>query len=241
MNKIAVVTGGSSGIGKAIVEAFLEKKYKVISLDAREPNVESDFMHFTVDVTDHKAVSNVIFILNEKYKISHIDVLVNNAGVSFFGDIEQGSMEDWRDLFEVNLFSLVNLTRAFLPLLKRKKNSSIINLGSCLARMGMKNRAAYSATKGAVEALTRSMAADLISENIRVNCVSPGTVNTDFVKGLIKESGQEKEVFNNRQATQQLVEAEEVAKTVLFLSDPTMASFCGSVIMVEGGFSVIKE
>lgn len=237
-NNIIVITGGGAGIGKATAELFLGYGAKVAVLDMNVENAPAGADAFVANVTDDDAVASAIGRIGEKY--GKIDTLVNNAGISFFGTVEDGSLDDWRRLIDVNVLGVVRATRAALPHLRRSAHGSIVNIASCLAQTGLQNRALYSATKGAVEAMSRAMAADLVKEGIRVNCVNPGTVDTAFVEGLAAAAGQDRSAFAARQVTGQMVSADEIAHAIAYLSRPGARSTVGAVLSVEAGFGSLR-
>eukprot|EP01037_Dinobryon_pediforme_P032128 gene32128-36936_t len=171
INNVVVVTGGASGIGKATAELMLSYGAKVCVLDVNIGGAPSDADAYVADVTNDEAIVSVLGKIGAKY--GRIDSLVNSAGVSFYGGVEDGSLDDWRRLLDINVLGVVRTTRAALPHLRESKHGSI----------------------GAVEALSRSMAADLVKENIRVNCVNPGTVDTAFIDGLVSTSGRDRSEF----------------------------------------------
>ncbi len=233
-----LVTGGSSGVGRACVEHFLDLGAHVGNLDlvATSPHVASPHAEAIADVRDAEAVHLAVASIVEK--LGGLDVLVNNAGVSFVGGIEDGSADDWARILDVNLGGYVRTTRAALPHLRRSAAASIVNVSSTTATSGFRRRALYSASKGAIEAMTRSIAADLVAESITVNAVNPGTVDTPFMEELAARSADPaatRAAFNNRQPTGRMVRPEEVARAVAYCADPVNRSLVGSTVVVDGG------
>jgi 2-keto-3-deoxy-L-fuconate dehydrogenase len=193
------------------------------------------------DVTSDAGVNAAI----ESCAAQHgrIDVLVANAGVSYPAAVEDGPLEDWQRIFDINVLGYVRATRAALPYLRKSEHAAIVNMSSCTAATGLRRRVLYSATKGAIEAMTRAMAADLLAEGIRVNCISPGTVDTPLIGKLIDEAPDpalQRRVYNDRQPTGFMVSAEEVARAVLYLADPRARSTVGSVLTVDGGLASLR-
>ncbi len=231
---VVFITGGGAGIGKATAELFLDRGAAVSILDPSIENAANGCNAYPGSVTDDDAVRHAIEATAEKH--GRIDILVNNAGISFYGPVQKGSLLDWHHVLDVNLLGVVRCTRSALPHLRASSHGAIINIASCLARSGLANRALYSATKGAVESLTRAMAADLIAEGIRVNCVSPGTVDTGFVRKLVEAAGQSATEFSARQATGRMVSPDEVAHAIAYLARPGAHSTVGTVLAVDGGF-----
>jgi 2-keto-3-deoxy-L-fuconate dehydrogenase len=172
-----------------------------------------------------------------------IDILVNNAGIGAQGAIEDNDDDEWRRVFEVNVFGIVRVTRAALPFLRRSAAGSVVNTCSIAATAGLPQRALYSATKGAVLALTRAAAADLVQEGIRVNCVNPGTVDTPWIGRLLDRAPDpqaERAALSARQPTGRLVTAAEVAAAIAYLASPLSGSTTGTALPVDGGMSGLR-
>jgi NAD(P)-dependent dehydrogenase (short-subunit alcohol dehydrogenase family) len=237
-DSVVLITGGANGIGKATAELFLARRATVAVLDVDPTNAAEGCECHTGSVASDEDVARAVAAVAGKH--GRIDVLVNNAGISFYGSVEEGSPADWLRVIDVNLLGVMRTTRAALPHLRRSSHGAIVNVASCLSCTGMTKRALYSATKGGVEALSRAMAADLVGEGIRVNCVNPGAVDTAFVAGLAQTAGQDTQAFGARQPTGQLVTPEEVAHAVAYLARPGARSTVGSVLTVEAGFGSLR-
>ena len=165
-------------------------------------------------------------------------MLVNNAGIGAQGAVEDNDDAEWRRLFEVNVLGIVRVTRAALPWLRQSPAAAVVNTGSIAAWAGLPQRAAYSATKGAVQALTLAMATDMLADGIRVNCVNPGTADTPWVQRLLAaapDPDAERTALEGRQPIGRLVSAAEVAAAVCYLASPLAASTTGTVLAVDGG------
>lgn len=237
-NSIVLITGGANGIGKATAELFLSRGAKVAILDLDISNAPEGCEAYAGSVTNDAAVTGAVEAVVRRH--GRIDILVNNAGVSYYGTVEDGTLADWSRVIDINLLGAVRMSRSALPYLRLSSHGSIVNIASCLAQTGLAKRALYSATKGAVESLTRAMAADLVSEGIRVNCVNPGTVDTAFVQGLAAIVGRDTSEFAARQATGHMVTADEIAHAVAYLSRPGGRSTVGTVLTVEAGFGSLR-
>ena len=247
-NKTALITGGGSGIGEAIAQTFANQDAKVFiidqNLDAANKTVEKinkkglSAKAYKCDVSNNKNVSNVI---NEISKTSTIDILINNAGIAHVGNIEACEEKDLDHLYEVNIKGVYNCTRAIIPFMVKNKNGCIINLTSIASSVGIKDRFAYSMSKGAVLTMTYSIASDYINDNIRCNCISPARVHTPFVDGFIRKNypGQEKQMFENLSKTQpigRMGTPQEIADLALFLSSDEASFITGSNFPIDGGF-----
>ena len=169
-----------------------------------------------------------------------IDILVNNAGVGFVGNIEKTEEEDFDRLYRVNVKGVFNCVKALLPRMK-KKGGVIINMASIVSHVAVKNRLAYTMTKGAVLAMTNAIAKDYISDKIRCNSVSPARVHTPFVDDYLEKNypGKEKEMFDNLAQTQpigRMGKPKEVAHLVLYLCSDEASFITGSDFPIDGGF-----
>ncbi|MFC5668534.1 SDR family NAD(P)-dependent oxidoreductase, partial [Kitasatospora misakiensis] len=172
-----------------------------------------------------------------------IDVVVNCAGISAVGTVEDNPDEQWQRVLGVNVLGVVRTTRAALPYLRRSPHASVVNIGSICVTTGLPQRALYAAGKGAVMALTLSMAADHVREGIRFNCVNPGTVDTPWVARLLAgapDPEAELAALRARQPTGRLVTAEEVAAAITYLASPAAASVTGTALAVDGGMAGLR-
>ncbi|MDB5859377.1 MAG: family oxidoreductase [Ramlibacter sp.] len=238
---VVVVTGGAAGIGKAVAEAFLAEGAMVAVLDRDLQGAPEGATGLQADVTSDAEVDAAIGSFGATH--GRIDVLVANAGISYPATVEQGPLADWQRVFDINVLGYVRATRAALPYLRKSRQAAIVNMSSCTAGTGLRRRALYAATKGAIEAMTRAMAADLLHEGIRVNCVSPGTVDTPLIARLVAEAPDpalQLQVYNDRQPTGYMVAADEVARAVLYLADPRARSTVGTVLTVDGGMASLR-
>ncbi len=228
--RVVVVTGSSGGIGSAIVERFQSSGATTVGLDLLDG----------FDVTDAGACAKAASEILAEH--GRVDVLCNNAGVGAVGDVVASTPAEWQRVFSVNVFGMANMSRAFLPAMRSAGGGAIVNTCSVVASVGLVDRAVYSASKGAVLALTRAMAADEVRYGIRVNCVSPGTVSSPWVERLIAESDDPSasmEALRKRQPLGRLVTCEEVAATVEFLADPTTFT-TGADFLLDGGITGVR-
>jgi len=235
----AIVTGGASGIGAAIVQALQERGATVAVLDLQAS--AAGVLSFPCDVSDDESVRAAVDAAVEH--LGGLDVLVNNAGIGAQGTVEDNPDDEWRRVYEVNVLGTVRLSRAALPHLRASGNASIVNTCSIAATAGLPQRALYSATKGAIAALTRAMAADHLREGVRVNAVNPGTADTPWVARLLSTAGDpaaERAALEARQPHGRLVAAEEVAEAVAYLTSPLARSTTGVDLAVDGGMQALR-
>ncbi|MQY21104.1 SDR family NAD(P)-dependent oxidoreductase [Nocardia macrotermitis] len=238
----ALVTGGGSGIGKAVAAAFLAAGARVAVLDL-DPGAASgpDCLTLTCDVRDDVAVRASIATTVETF--GRLDIVVNNAGIGAQGTVADNTDDEWLRVLDVNVLGAVRVSRAALPYLRESPAAAIVHTCSIAATTGLPDRAAYSASKGAILALTRAMAADHLPEGIRVNCVNPGTADTPWVQRLLAASvdpAAELAALAARQPHGRLVTPEEVAAAVLYLASPAAASTAGTMLEVDGGMHSLR-
>ncbi|WP_020016394.1 SDR family NAD(P)-dependent oxidoreductase [Promicromonospora sukumoe] len=237
---VAVVTGGSSGIGAAIVRRLRAGGARVAVFDVDPEAADAD-LALPVDVTDAASVEAATAAVEKEF--GRLDVLVNNAGIGAQGTVADNPDEEWLRVLDLNVVGIARTTRAALPLLRRSPSAAIVNTCSIAATAGLPQRALYSASKGAVLALTQAMAADHVREGIRVNAVNPGTVDTPWVGRLLARADDpaaERAALEARQPHGRLVSADEVAEAVAYLASPQAASTTGTTIAVDGGMHSLR-
>ena len=231
----ALVTGGASGIGLATARLLSGRGVRVACLDLKSDGLPPGLVGVTADVTDDAAVRAAVASAAEQ--LGGLDILVNNAGVGAQGTVESNPDNEWHRVLDVNLVGMVRVTRAALPYLRRSAQAAIVNTSSIAAQAGLPNRALYSASKGAVHSLTLAMAADHVADGIRVNCVSPGTVDTPWVRRLLQAADDpdaELAALRACQPTGRLVTAAEVAAAIAYLASPLAGATTGTVLAVDG-------
>jgi 2-keto-3-deoxy-L-fuconate dehydrogenase len=234
----AVVTGGGSGIGLAAARLLASRGARVAVLDL---NPGDEFTGLKADVTDDASVR--VAVAEAAGRLDGIDILVNNAGIGAIGTVADNPDEQWHHVFDVNVVGLVRTSRAALPYLRASAHAAIVNTCSIAAVAGLPRRALYSATKGAVLALTLAMAADHIHEGIRVNCVNPGTADTPWIGRLLAQAADpaaERAALAARQPMGRLVSADEVAAAIAYLASPAAASVTGTALAVDGGMAGLR-
>lgn len=238
---VAVVTGGASGIGAAVARRLADDGASVAVLDLNADGVDERFLAVSADVSKDESVRAAIAAVVERF--GRIDIVVNNAGIGAQGDVAANDDAEWHRVWDINVVGIARVTRAALPYLRDSASASVINMSSILATAGVADRVLYSATKGAVLAMTRAMAADHIEQGIRVNAVNPGTADTPWVAGLLSKAADpeaERAALAARQPHGRLVSPEEIAEAVAYLASPSSGSTTGTSIAVDGGMQELR-
>lgn len=252
MDKITLITGSGSGIGKSTALRFAQEGAIVIVNDLDEKKghetveeIKKDGGKATfiqADVTNPESVRLMIEQMIEQYM--RIDVLFNNAGISNVGALHEVEPDTWDKIMSVNVKGVYLPSKYALPYMMERKSGSIINMSSCAAELGLAKRAAYSATKGAVLALTKAMQVDYAPYNIRVNALLPGTILTPFVENYLNSYDDPQkaiEKIKTRQLSNDLGEPEDVANAALFLASDESKFMMGSPLYIDGGAVFCKN
>ncbi|GAB3162334.1 SDR family oxidoreductase [Myceligenerans halotolerans] len=238
---VAIVTGGASGIGAAVAARLRAAGATVAVFDLHPDAAVDADLALAVDVADDASVR--AGIERVAAELGRIDILVNNAGIGAQGTVETNPDDEWHRVLDVNVVGIARVSRAALPHLRRSPAAAIVNTSSIAATAGLPQRALYSASKGAVAALTRAMAADHVREGIRVNAVNPGTADTPWVNRLLDSApdpAAERAALEARQPHGRLVSAAEVADAVALLASPASGSTTGIALAVDGGMQELR-
>lgn len=236
-----IVTGGASGIGAATTSHLLRRGANVAVLDLNPNGVPASALAIQCDVANDASVRAAVERVARE--LGGIDVVVNNAGIGAQGTVADNDDAEWHRVFDVNVVGAVRVCRAALPYLRQSPAAAIVNTSSIAATAGLPARALYAATKGAVRALTMSMAADHIREGIRVNCVNPGTADTPWVSRLLgqaEDPAAERAALEARQPHGRLVTPEEIAAAIAYLASPLAGSTTGTELAVDGGMQALR-
>ncbi|MDD2371208.1 MAG: SDR family NAD(P)-dependent oxidoreductase [Firmicutes bacterium] len=240
-NKIAIVTGGTLGIGEAIAREFAREGAQLIILGrntdrgtsvckdiSSEFGVKTEF--YQIDLNDSSAIKKTMDDIIKKY--SNIDILVNNAGIATQGTVESLDEEQWDAIFRVNVKAPYLICKYIVPVMRNNGSGSIINIGSSAGLVGAWGLHAYSATKGAIIQLTKSMAAQYAKENIRVNALCPGATATPLLDNIDQE-------FIKMIPMQRMANPIEIAKGAVFLASGDSSFMTGANLVIDGGFTAI--
>ena len=237
----AIITGAGSGIGLEVAKGLKKRGAEVFGFDINQGEMSSFATYIKCDIGD---ASSVDAAFAEFRKVnSKLDILVNNAGIGSLTTVEKETDEVWHKVLNINVVGTARVSRLAIPLLRQSKHAAIVNTASVAAIDGIPNRAAYSASKGAILALTLAMATDHLSDGIRVNAVNPGTTDTPWVKRLLDQADDAKVAkiaLEARQPMGRLVSPSEIANAIIFLASPAQASITGTSLNVDGGLHSLR-
>ena len=243
--KSVVITGGGSGIGKAISLLFAQQDAIVNILELNQTGAEETVnqilkvggkaVAYTCDISNQ---TKVVEIFQE---IGRVDILVNNAGIAHVGNLENTSEIDFERIFQVNVKGAYNCLYVVVPMMKTQGGGVILNMASVAASVGIKDRFAYSMSKGAILTMTLSVAKDYLHDNIRCNCISPARVHTPFVEGFLEKNypNNKEEMFEKLSASQpigRMGKPEEIAHLALYLCSDEAGFVTGCDYPIDGGF-----
>lgn len=251
-NKVALVTGGARGIGAATVREFTARGYTVVSVDTLKSegeavceqvrNIGGDCLFITCDVSNEEQVKKVVETIDQKY--GRVDALLNIAGIVLVKPFHEISFEEYQKTFDVNVGGIFLFTKYVLPIMKKQKSGVIVNMASVSAHVGQTDHVMYGATKGAILAMTRALAWEVAPYNIRVNSISPGSVDTPMLRGDITlESNrtglpfdQVKKLREGEQAFNRWADPSEIAKPIYFLASDEASFITGTDLLVDCGW-----
>jgi NAD(P)-dependent dehydrogenase (short-subunit alcohol dehydrogenase family) len=244
-NKIALVTGAASGIGRATATLFAAQGARVVIADrdgAGAARLAAELGNAAIwvagDVSKPEDASAMVRAAEKKF--GGLNILVNNAGFGRLGTVETTEIEDWHAVMNVNVNGVFLCSRFAVPVLRANGGGSIINLASTISVVGIPNRAAYVAAKGAVAALTRAMAIDHAKDGIRVNSIAPGVIDSAYYDQMLKQVP-DPEAFvqglKARSPLNRMGSPEDIASAILYLASDESAFATGSMLTVDGGYT----
>jgi len=250
--KVAIITGGASGIGRASAILFAHEGARVTVADVERDGGEAvaatiagnggDATFVSCDVTSSRDTARLARATMDKYQA--IDILFNNAGIAGVGSAEETAEELWDRVMDVNVKGIFLVTKAVAPYMIQRRRGVIINMASSIAFVGLARRVSYAASKGAVMAMTLSMAVDFAKHDIRVNAICPGTIHTPFVDRYLQESYGDPEQglaeITQRQLMGRLGTADDVAHAALYIASDEAKFMTGAPLIIDGGLSGTK-
>jgi len=241
-NKIAVITGASSGIGKATRKLLVDKGAVVYNLDLFNEDSNDEF-YIYCDVSDFNSVKESVKKICNKH--DRIDLLFANAGLHKVGNIEETSLEDFEKVLSVNLKGVFYILKEILPVMKAHGNGNVVLMGSDQSIVGKGRSSVYGLTKGAIGQLTKSTAIDYADYNIRVNCICPGTIDTPLLAKAIEGFSSITNLTNDNiltslelaQPIKRIAKSYEIANVVRFLLSDESSFITGSLFSADGGYT----
>ena len=241
--KVAIVTGGGSGIGLAIAEKFVENKITTIIIGRNEDKLKEAKAQLgnlcktiSFDLNNLAGIPELIKKILQKY--SKIDILVNNAGINQKKDFTDITDEEFHKIILTNVESIFSISREVVKSMIQNKKGSIVNISSMASQYGLPKVIAYSASKGAIESMTRAMAAELSPKGIRVNCIAPGFIATDMSAKALNNDKERKDKVLSRTPMGILGSPSDIGDAALFLSLESASFITGIVLPVDGGNSI---
>jgi len=249
-NKVMIVSGGASGLGLAAAEKFARNGYDIVIIDINDEKgaiavekikaIGTDAVYCNCDISNKEQVQKAAEVAKERF--GRADVLINNAGLEIRGSILQCDEDEWVKLYNINLKGIYYMSNAFVPMMIEQGKGAVVNTGSILGYRTVGERAAYSSSKGAIDTLTRSMAFDLANDNIRVNCVVPGAIDTPLLRGSINDSpdpAETEKFLGSKSVFGRMGTSEEVANVMYFLASDEASFVTGAAYFVDGGWSIM--
>ncbi|AHM63125.1 dehydrogenase [Flammeovirgaceae bacterium 311] len=241
--KVAIVTGGASGLGYAIAEKFVNNNIRTIIVGRNEQKLQAAQEQFgencsyeSFDLTELEQMPAFVERLRDRY--GKIDILVNNAGINQKKPFTEVSDQDFERIILTNLTAVFSLSREVARVMLAQKQGAIVNISSMASQYGIPKVIAYTASKSAIEGMTRAMAVDLSPEGIRVNCVAPGFIATDMSAKALDSDPERKNKVLSRTPMGKLGKPADVAEAVYYLSTDASSYVTGTILKVDGGNAI---
>ncbi len=235
-SKTVLITGGTRGIGRAIVEKFIENNYKVVCVYKNSHDIADDMRKKHPNLQTFACdIANYDEVIRLKEQVGSIDILVNNAGISSYNLFTDETPESFETIFNANVKGMFNITNIFAKDMILKQSGNIINISSMWGEVGASCEVLYSATKGAIISMTKALAKELAPSKIRVNSVSPGVIKTDMLNEFTED---ELDFLINQTPLERIGEGRDVADAVFFLASDNSSFITGQILGVNGGYII---
>jgi len=242
-HKIAIVTGGGSGIGFAIAEKFVQNNIRtvIVGRDQQKLTIAKNKLgelcdSFTCDLNELGGIPKLVSGIIDRYR--RIDILVNNAGINMKKEFIEVSDEDFQKILLTNVAAVFSLSREVVKKMLQQGNGSIINISSMAAQYGLPKVIAYTASKSAIEGMTRAMAVELSPKGIRVNCIAPGFITTDMTAKALNDDRERKQKVMSRTPMGYMGEPSDIGDAALYLANEGAKYITGIVLRVDGGNAI---
>jgi len=242
-HKIAIVTGGGSGIGFAIAEKFVQNNIRtvIVGRDQQKLTIAKNKLgelcdSFTCDLNELGGIPKLVSGIIDRYR--RIDILVNNAGINMKKEFIEVSDEDFQKILLTNVAAVFSLSKEVVKKMLQQGNGSIINISSMAAQYGLPKVIAYTASKSAIEGMTRAMAVELSPEGIRVNCIAPGFITTDMTAKALNDDRERKQKVMSRTPMGYMGEPSDIGDAALYLANEGAKYITGIVLRVDGGNAI---
>ena len=242
-SKIAVVTGAGSGIGRAIAEQLAAEGATVVVSDINAESAKetaaklgNNSIGLRTDVTSRESVDEMVAAVTGEF--GRIDILVNNAGWDKVGPFLSSNISDWERVIDINLYGTLHCSQAVLQVMAEQGSGSVINIGSDAGRVGSSGEAVYSAAKGGVIALSKTLAREMARSHVNVNCVCPGPADTPLFAGISEENPKLRQALEKAIPMRRLARPTDLANAVVFFASDESAYITGQTLSVSGGLTM---
>ena len=244
-DKVAIITGAGRGIGRGIAEKLSAEGATVVVTDIDQQSAENTatelggarrHLGLRVDVTDKESVATMVAAVTEKF--GRIDVLVNNAGWDKVGPFVDCDEADWDRVIAINLYGVLNTSKAVLPIMQQQGSGHVVNLGSDAGRVGSSGEAVYSAAKGGVIAFTKAAAREMARYQVNVNCVCPGPTDTPLFASIGGDNPKLRDALTKAIPFRRLADPSDLANAIAFFASDEAAYITGQTVSVSGGLTM---
>jgi len=238
-DKVAIVTGAAGDIGKATVNLLLEHGARIIAQDinpaVKMMAIPGRVIPVVCDVRYEKSAIDTVSLACSAF--GQLDILVNNAGKTLNKQVTETSVDEWDNIMSINARGYFLLCREALKVMQPRREGAMVNVASIVSLVGMKTTAAYAASKGAIAQLTKVLSLEAGENNIRVNCVAPGVVETNILDGIVEDSRATLASYGHAHPLGRVAQPEEIAEAIVWLASPKASFVTGAVLVADGGYT----